>query len=349
MILISCVIFICFESLQGDYESAMSHIQGGLRIIRDWQAEVSKPRPPRAASSFQHKQSVDSEVVQIFSRLNVQTLLFPDTRMFATDSLKQVINLVVDSMPSIFINLKEARDCLDKCTDYKFQVAAAIYFRRQGSKTDLGADQPRDSTDEHLLPQWSAAFHAFVGKSGLSASPKDLQGAILLEIQYRCTTILLSVGLPPRETAFDDFVPLFGSIIALAISVNHKSGSCRASERKGHFSFETSLVPPLYFTATRCRDPWIRRQALSLLSSTPQQECIWNSEIMSKIAERLILIEEERVSVGQVARSEVILARSRLSVLNATICSEKRQILVECCQWKDPDKEMTLLNDVIIY
>ena len=350
MLLMSCAIFICFESLQGNYESALSHMQGGLRIFRDWQAEASKPRRPGTASSSRHHQSVDSEIVQMFSRLNAQTLLFPDTHLFPTDFVKQDVRLIIDSVPGAFTTLKEARDCLDNCMSYKLQASAAVYFNRQGSENNSGLGQPQGPTNEHLLPQWSAAFHAFVEKAGPSPRPRDLQGVMLLKIQYKCAKILLSVGLPPRETAFDDFGALFESIISLATSVIHRSGSYGISERTGHFSFETGLIPPLYFVATRCRDPWIRRQALSLLSSTPRQESIWNSEMLTKIAERLILIEEERDNIGQVTRSEVILVTSRLSVLNATIYSEKRQVLVECCQQKcGPDEEMSLLNEWIMY
>lgn len=350
ILLISCAIFICFESLQGSYESALSHMQSGLRIFRDWQAEASKPSPPGTASSSQHHQSVDGEVVQMFSRLNVQTLLFPDTHLFPTDFANQDVRLIIDSVPGAFTTLKEARDCLDNCMSYKLQASVAAYFNRQGAENDSGAGRPQDPTNEHLLPQWSAAFDAFVEKAGSSLRPKDLQGAMVLEIQYNCAKILLSVGMPPRETAFDDFGALFERIISLATSVIHRSGSCGISERTGHFSFETGLVPPLYFTATRCRDPWIRRQALSLLSSTPRQECIWNSKMLSNIAERLILIEEERDNIGQVTRSEVILVTSRLSVLNTTIYSEKGQVLVECCQHKcGPDEEMCLLDEWIMY
>lgn len=349
-LLMSCAIFICFESLQGNYESALSHMQGGLRIFRDWQAEASEPSPSGTANSSQHHQSVDGEIVQMFSRLNVQTLLFPDTHLFSMDFFKQDVRVTVDSVPGVFATLKEARDYLDKCMSYRLQASVAAYFNRQGFENDKGEGRPQDLTNEHLLNQWSAAFDAFVEKAGPSLRPRDLQEALLLEIQYDCATILLSVGMPPRETAFDDFGALFEKIISMATSVIHGSGSSGSSKRTGHFSFETGLVPPLYFTATRCRDPWIRRQALSLLSSTPRQECIWNSDMLSKIAERLILIEEERDDIGQVTRSEVILVTSRLSVLNVTICSEKGQVLVECCQQQcGPDGEMCLLDEWIMY
>ena len=334
MLLMSCALFICFESLQGNYESALSHMQYGLQIFRDWQAEANRPSLPAMAITFQHHQSVDSELVQMFSRLNMQPLFFPDTHLFSIDFVKQDVRVPIDPVPGVFTNLKEARNCLDNCMSYELQSSVTAYLNRQGSENNSDEGPPQALTTRHLLPQWSAAFDAFMIKAGPSPRPKDLQGAMLLEIQYKCAKILLSVGMPLRETAFDAFGTLFESIISMATSFILKSGSRGTSERTCHVSFETGLVPPLYFTATRCRDSWIRRQALSLLSSTPRLECIWNSEMLSKIAERLILIEEERDCIGQVTRSEGILVTSRLSVLNATICSEKGQVLVECFQEK---------------
>lgn len=349
MLLMSCAIFICFESLQGNYESALSHMQGGLRMFRDWQAD-SKLSTPATASRSQHHQNVDNEIVQMFSRLNVQPLLFPDTHLFTADFVKQDVVLVIDSVPSAFTTLKEARDCLDDCMSYKLQALVAAYLKRQSSGIDSGAISPRGATNDDLLPRWSAAFDAFVERAGPSLKPENLRRTKLLEIQYIGAKILLSVGLPPTEITFDEYGDLFESIVSLATSVIQSSGFRGLSERTESFSFETGLVPPLYFTATRCRDSWIRREALTLLSSIRRQEGVWNSGMLSKIAERLILIEEDRDSIGQVTKSAGILVTNRLFVLNATIYSGKGQVLVECCQQKNgSDEEMCLLDEWITY
>lgn len=349
MLLMSCAIFICFESLQGNYESALSHMQGGLGIFRSWQAETSNPR---IANSSRHHQSVDNGIVQMFSRLNVQTLLFPDTHLFSTDFFKQDIRPVIDPIPDAFKTLADARDCLDNCMSHGLQASVAAYFNSQGSSSDAdpGPGRPQDPWNEQLLPQWFSAFGTFIEQAGPRLRLSDLQGTKLLEIQYKCAKILLSVGMPPRETAFDEFEGFFTDIISLATSVIQKSDSPGLCERVGCFSFETGLIPPLYFTATRCRNPWIRRQALSMLSSESRRECVWSSGMLSKIADRLICIEEERDSIGQVERSEGALVTNRLSVLNAKICSEKRQVLVECCQQKPGlNEEMCLLDEWILY
>ena len=134
------------------------------------------------ASYFQHHQSVDGEIVQISPLLNVQMLVFPDTHLFLTDFAKQDVRLIIDSVPGAFTTLKEARDCLDNCMGCGLQASVAAYFSRQGSENDSGAGRLQDPTNEHLLPQWSAAFDAFAKKAGPNQRPNDPQGAMLLEI-----------------------------------------------------------------------------------------------------------------------------------------------------------------------
>lgn len=350
LLLMSCAIFICFESLQGNVESALNHILGGLRIFRDWQTRPNIPSLPSQSSAPQSHEYIDSELVQMFSRLNWQMLLFPDTHLFPIDFLKQDVRPAIGSIPDAFTTLKEAKTSLDNCMGCKLQTITSAYFNGQGSEDGPSASRPHEALDQHLLPQWSAAFGAFVEKAGSSLGPKEIQGTMMIEIQYNCLKILLSAGMPPRETAFDACGALFENIISLAASVIRSSGSCGDSDRTSHFSFENGLVPPLYFTATRCRDPCIRRQALSLLSSTPRQEGIWNSEMSSKLAERLILIEEEGETMEQLQSSEVVLLRSRLSVFNVIIDSDKQEVLVECRQDKcGQDEEMCFLNEWITY
>ena len=156
--------------------------------------------------------------------------------------------------------------------------------------------------------------------------------------------------MPPQETAFDGFTTSFESVVDLATSVIYESDTRKDSGQITLFSFDTGLVPPLYFTATRCRDPLIRRQALSLLLSTPRQECLWSSEMLFKVAERIILIEEGRDKIGEVHRSEALNVKSRVSVLNATMYSEKRQVLLKYYQQEyGQDDRMRLLEEWIMY
>jgi hypothetical protein len=58
------------------------------------------------------------------------------------------------------------------------------------------------------------------------------------------------------------------------------------------FSFDLGLTPPLYFTASHCRDSIVRRRALAMLRLSHRKQGSWNSEHSAKCAERIIEIEE---------------------------------------------------------
>ena len=350
ILLMSCAIFICFESLQGNYESALGHMQSGLRIYRSWQADVVNCGTKGMPDSSQYRFKVDGEIVQMFSRLNIQTFLFPDTHLFPVDFMKQGTSESVDSVKNEFADLNEAREWLDICVSYQLQTEVAAYFKKQDLDNDALSGLSGGTTSSNLLFEWAAVFDAFVRGAGLEMGSQDFHRANVLRIKYDCVRILLSVGIPPRETAFDDFEDDFEIILFAASSILAQSDRHISSGHVLDFSFEIGILPALYFVATRCRNPWIRRQALSLLSASPMQECIWNSEMLSRIAERLIIVEEGLDEIGEVTRSKGPSVTSRLTVLNATIHSYIGQVQIECYQQScDSVQDVRLLEEWVSY
>lgn len=346
MLLMSCAIFICFASLQGNYESALCHMQSGLRIFRRWQERLGEPSNAKAAVSPGRNQTVDSEIVQIFCRLNIQTLLFIDTHLFSKDFMTQGSIQQIHPVRPSFRNLHEAKDFLDNYISNKLSAGVATYLRHQSCDNDL-YDQDCVIIDEHPFSDWSAAFHAFLKESGPALNAKDVQRAKMLEIQYKCAEVLLSVGVPPREQALDAFMEVFETVVRLAAEI---IGLREESGRRSQFSFETGVLPALYFVSTRCRNPRIRRQALSLFSSASHQEGVWNSAMLSKIAERIILIEEDRDHMEHSDETDDIAVSSRLTVLNVNIHSETKQVLIACSQQgPSADEEPCLLEQWVTY
>lgn len=62
------------------------------------------------------------------------------------------------------------------------------------------------------------------------------------------------------------------------------------------FHFEMGVLPPLYFTAIKCRHQELRLRALSLLRQAPRREGLWDREELVAVAERVIEIENPGVS-----------------------------------------------------
>ena len=59
------------------------------------------------------------------------------------------------------------------------------------------------------------------------------------------------------------------------------------------FTMSQGCVLPLYFTASRCREPSIRHRALSLLYTCNRREGLWDSRLAAQIAEKIINVEEQ--------------------------------------------------------
>ncbi len=341
VLLLSCVLFVCFESLQCNYEMALSHMQSGLSVFRSWQAEARKSGGCGAIASSNTSDWMHSEILSMFSRLNLQALLFIETHILPMDFLRQDASALIESVPSTFTSLNEARNWLDDSVSYIFQTATAAHLRGDASGDKVSTRYLPGRASDDLLVQWSTAFDAFIQSVEKALEPKDIQGVTVLEIQYKVAKVVVAVGIPPNELAFDGFEAEFGSIVFLVSSLIRSPNTSEISELTKQFCFEMNLIPALYFVATKCREPSIRRQALSILSEVFGHECLWNSKLMSKIAERVILIEEEKENIGQVTSADEISATTRVSVLSATIYSKRRQVLVKCCQeMRGGDKRM---------
>ena len=71
--------------------------------------------------------------------------------------------------------------------------------------------------------------------------------------------------------------------------------STLASGAAANFTFHTSFIPALFFSAIRCRCPVTRRDAVSMLDPELPREGLWDPAQYRKVAERVIEIEEMEV------------------------------------------------------
>lgn len=88
-------------------------------------------------------------------------------------------------------------------------------------------------------------------------------------MHYNMATVLVGTRLNAYQTIFDQYTYQFQEMVRMAeIYV-------KVMPDKTTFVFEDGIVGVLYFTATKCRVPSIRRKALELLRKAPRKECIW--------------------------------------------------------------------------
>jgi hypothetical protein len=66
------------------------------------------------------------------------------------------------------------------------------------------------------------------------------------------------------------------------------------------FTVEMGYIPPVYYTALKCRVPRIRRQAVRTLRAAPHREGVWNGPLLADVLEEIIAIEEGDLYAGDV-------------------------------------------------
>ncbi|KAK4864263.1 hypothetical protein LT330_010056 [Penicillium expansum] len=127
-----------------------------------------------------------------------------------------------------------------------------------------------------LWKLWAAVTFSEKDLSKLATAPDDLK-AIFQNF----------------KTMSDMDVILEASLLELlekAPIVNHylQSPDCG----KNGFTVEMGYIPPIYYTALKCRVPRIRRQAVRALRTAPHREGVWNGSILADVLEEIIRIEE---------------------------------------------------------
>lgn len=114
MALMSCILFVCFDSLRGYFESAMVHLQSGLKILKD----LSRTK------EVDH--ILENVISPLFMRLSVQSILYIDTRepddrqIFAAEltfACKRKAGI-----PETFETLEEARSCMNEAAGGLFRM-----------------------------------------------------------------------------------------------------------------------------------------------------------------------------------------------------------------------------------
>jgi hypothetical protein len=134
------------------------------------------------------------------------------------------------------------------------------------------------------LKVWDKAF------KHLDTTQCDEEAIHALKLKRTFTFICFSIDTSrlEDETQWDNFKPQFESMME-DVEVIMRT---RNSKPKRVFTLDGPVLVPLYFLATKCRYPILRRRAIALLKDEERQEGIWNSRAMAKVAERIMEIEE---------------------------------------------------------
>ncbi|ESZ93001.1 hypothetical protein SBOR_6622 [Sclerotinia borealis F-4128] len=299
--LMSCILFVCFDSLRGHFSSAIMHLQSGLKILHD----------NRLRNNSQDEDMIEEIIAPMFMRLCIQAILYIDTRtipermafarVISTTSSRENI------IPREFKNLDVARRSLLQASDSLFRGG----YLWDGNLP--AACQPSGAMDLYVqsrsqLDAWKDSFENFMRSQSHTFDSKQLRGAALCKIHYTTVHIMARVTEPdlndtrsikhsnndPKKSSV--FELEFQMVVNLARSlINAAEEDSKAGKSSLTFSTDLGLIAPLYYTCVKSPNETTRRQALELLLRCPRKEGMWDSSSTINLVQGYWNLEQQLV------------------------------------------------------
>ncbi|KAF5689859.1 Zn(2)-C6 fungal-type DNA-binding domain-containing protein [Fusarium denticulatum] len=274
--LVSCLVFVCIEaSLVIILIRIAVKFTHGHRMMGQFRQLVAE----------QHRQATDlnrilNHVQTLFNRLSLQVvLLVGDVTPELSLQCVSGSQLTMANTRYTFSSLSEAREALN--------AILALRLTETVTNSILVAE----------FSQWSQAFDKFItSRGGLPFSPNEQRSLALIDLHRRYFNMVLPwesmnnhkdvLSLDNRTSDFEELVNCASRVLGL-----------EETDTAPLFHLEIGVVPVLFVIVSWCRDPGIRRRAISLLMSRQAQEGVWSSHLTGRVARGIVEAEEEELDV----------------------------------------------------
>jgi hypothetical protein len=323
-ILIMCVLFFCFESLQGHFRNAVQHGIAGLRIL--------KQREERFLNEGIVACLPPSIVRLMFVTIENQ-MLEVDWQSYLPVSIQSTL-LSPSKLP--LVNLEDTPTLQQLSDSFQFcynQYLKFLYLSQTPKSVELvqilEQNQAYYAQIRQHMHAWSAKFDAFL-EAHVQANQNEADRMTInhLKMWRKMMGIFLNMDAPPSHGGLDRFAFEFRAILFLAEDLINSSAGTPASRSKpsvsvqparqqqntlppilpkadpsssssppppssSFFVLSLGLVPLLWIVATSCRHSQIRHRAIDLMSRSRRREGVWDSVLFSTLARKVVTMEEE--------------------------------------------------------
>ena len=323
--LVTCLLFICLEMLQGNRAGALVHLRTGLRILcysKSLDVKIHHQREALTIRLPSHdSDSILCQLASCFARLDSDSTMFGEaspTLTLSRDSYQLPSPMIV---PRRFATIAEARGCLD------FLANAVFSFRGKLLHLVSTKTENRNTSQNSDFVAQICMYHACTRTTDLEPSlnmtkeladlKSDLEGwlvafkllsrealysyslpVILLEVQHFYIYFLISTCRDTREKFCDSFEGYFRRAVHLAGRfINNIQSTDPSSPLPSlTFTLESGIIPSLYLVALKCRTHSIRQEAIALLRKSRCQEGMWESALIAKFVAEIARLEYDRAS-----------------------------------------------------
>jgi hypothetical protein len=318
--LIACLLTVCFENLYGTRGTAIFNMLSGVKLAKQLAHQTAAGALPGVKSAGPTAASIEKELVDMFTRLDITSMIFIDRRPADEHRImKDSLDRAIESLPREYSALDEAVrdgemimahcwhfikiiqeigqefpsifDCIAKANKGHWLSRSIRYGWNPWTDSDEPVPTSWLEESERCIgeiEEWFTAFSPLVRKFESSAEKYSMQlrRATLASLQAKFTLVSVRGAVYRREEEWDAHISDFREIVIL-------SETLLASQPKRFYaSFESDTLVILAYLICKCRDGAIRRRALRLIDDYPRREAAWDSKYCSKIGHWIMNVEE---------------------------------------------------------
>ncbi|CAK96614.1 transcriptional regulator family: Fungal Specific TF [Aspergillus niger] len=266
VMLLCCLLYSLLELLQGQYERACHHLQGGLRILRE--LKVQKPLADETESP------VEKCLVAAFVQLDIQSTYYGvDGPVLCVDNELGKYQWQLKNTES-FASLIEARQAIEPLVSGVFRFTSQSWpLSPADVARDYNALLPRQYQLLSQLTHYAELFTPFYTHAYPTLTRKEQRGSDIIYILHRTLTLSVKTCLLAKNPAvLDIYTPEYQEALYLVEALLHKY-----PERPA-FTLDVGILPSLYLISFGCYDIRVRLRAIEVLQQWPHREGLFESK-----------------------------------------------------------------------
>ena len=271
--LISCVLFICIEAIQGRVTEALQLYEQGVSLILTLRHQVAAGTLPPYKALL-----LENTIIPLFLRLGTISLTI------STVQVSDIFAFTSHDSYTHFTSLDAARTAISVLFSEATLLEREALPYRTAAIRDLVPGAHLVAKQRSLQKQLYHWLQAYTNLCQNRAGPQPV-----LLAYHAATSIYVSTCLSQQELVYDSYMADF-SIIVENATLALVGGPDYAQPP---FTFEMGLGLPLFLTAIKCRDPHLRRKALRLLHQTPPIQAFFTCTPVALVAEKCMDMEED--------------------------------------------------------
>ncbi|KAK7982434.1 hypothetical protein LTR80_001217 [Exophiala xenobiotica] len=315
-VLMACLLFACCDFMKGSVGTGLHHIRSGLSIIDEWYSSIQQPEVKASDTARLIINAIGPIFISYIDKS--PTYGFGDITLDKCSCATMI--LPSPELPYIapFHHIHGAHHSLD---------GVAHHVARMSDWKQKAWTVSPPAQIQMLLDTWRMTLDRF--ESTLSLAKRGLYAVALpfLRIHHTMLSVMLRAATSKSESTYNQFDEEFQWVVdryddfavLWARDETHKS----FDGALGDLDYHLGLIPPLFLTATKCRDPAIRMAALKHLGSLRVEENNWTSCTAYVIARKIIQTE------------------TKMSIINNRVGLKDERDLIRPMEAYITDKRMT--------